>query len=234
VAVGGIHVLGEFDATIRVGVVAGNRNEKSGVVGLARAVLVVAGLDLVDSCLSGGRWRILHAAGSGSGSGVVESLQAQELVNETAVGGVLDTHRIDLVLLCGSCPEGVVGSGGARSFLHTSRSRSVDLTQCLHTIVNASQARTAAQNLQRSPQCCSGSHPQGPSCASRRSWASFRSLRFQAMTYRKRERTDVARDESFDGFVYGQSRKDTLPCVHHRKFNTACKRYDVLVLAAFM
>jgi hypothetical protein len=139
VAVGGIHVLGEFDATIRVGVVAGNRNEKSGVVGLARAVLVVAGLDLVDCCLSGGRWRILHAAGSGSG--VVGSLQEQESVNDIALGGVLDTHRIGLVLLCKSCPEGVVGSGGARSFLHTSHSRSVDLTQRLHTVVSASQAR---------------------------------------------------------------------------------------------
>jgi hypothetical protein len=53
----------------------------------------------------------------------------------------LDTNRIGLVLLCGSCPEGVVGSSGARSFLHTSHSRSVDLTQRLHTVVSASQAR---------------------------------------------------------------------------------------------
>jgi hypothetical protein len=145
VAVGGIHVFGEFDAAIRVRVVGGGRNKRYGGVGLARAVLVVAGLDLVDSCLSGGRWRILRAVGSGGG--LVGGLQEQESVSGVVLVGVLDTDRIGLVLLCGSCPEGVVRGGGAGSLLHGHLGRSVDLAQCLHTVVSASQARHCCEEL---------------------------------------------------------------------------------------
>jgi hypothetical protein len=56
------------------------------------------------------------------------------------LGEVLDTDRIGLVLLCGSCPEGVVRGGGAWSLLHGHLGRSLDLAQCLHTVVSASQA----------------------------------------------------------------------------------------------